>query len=223
MWVRLKTVKNFPVRGKMSTFHAGDIVQVGGATARPWLDDGSAELLDFALMEAGKLITEPTAGVILCGGVSQFVRDRLAQVENLQLTGVDPETWRPMLLYTENCLWQPHFELRLDPMLHGFHLLKRWQMAVPLVDYETLAVSVGSVEERQYTERIVRDLRVLLRDTRLVFIRRCPAMLRFVEQWQIERERFGSHTDERLAFLRAVYTERPLVCDLPNTWTGQRA
>lgn len=221
MWVKLKTVKNVIMRGQSCTFHAGDIIQVGGALAKEWLADNTAEELDMALQLSGKLATEPTAGMVIRGGVSQTIRDKLAQVQNLQLTFTDPDDWQPVLPYSENVLWTPSFDLRLDLLLIGFKLLHKWQMAVPLVDYETLAMRVMcSDKERTYTETVIRDLRVPLRDPRLVFIRRCDAMRVFVAHWQEERMRFGNKTHEQLALLRTIYTECPVVCDLPASWTN---
>jgi len=53
-----------------------------------------------------------------------------------------------------------------------------------------------------------------------VFVRRCPDTRRLVETWHAERARFPSGED-RLAFLRALYIVKPLVCDLPTVWTNR--
>jgi len=93
-------------------------------------------------------------------------------------------------------------------------------VAVPLWDYDTLARDVGSEEERAYTESVIHDLRVPLRDTRLVFVRRCSDTRKLVETWHAERARVPGGED-KLAFLRALYAVKPLVCDLPTVWTNR--
>jgi len=102
-------------------------------------------------------------------------------------------------------------------MLICFKLLQRWQVAIPLWNYETLAAQVGTEEERERTKAVIRDLRVPLRDTRLVFMRRCAQTRELTNVW---REELTNSTDERLAFLRALYRIKPVICDLPASWTG---
>jgi hypothetical protein len=95
-------------------------------------------------------------------------------------------------------------------------LLDRWQLAVPLIDYTTLACNVGSEEERQCTKQIIHDLRVPLYDTRMIFVKRSPDTTALIREW---REECKPGDDERLAFLRVMYRRCPFVLPLPATWT----
>lgn len=214
MWVRLKTAKNVLLAGTAVAYRPGDLVEVGKHRAREWVAAGDAEVWEIDTGAANP----PTAGIACYGGVAPTVRDRLAKVENLRMS-FHEDAW-PLLAYSETLLWVPEFEPRMDHLMQGYNLLKRWQVAVPLWDYDVLARDVGSDEERVHTETVIRDLRVPLRDTRLVFVRRCPDTRRLVETWHAERARFPGGED-KLAFLRALYLVKPLVCDLPTVWTNR--
>jgi len=102
----------------------------------------------------------------------------------------------------------------------GFGLLDVWELAVPLCDYQTLAIHLGSDEEKERTKAVIRDLRVPLYDTRLMFVKHCQNTVDLFSRWQKECE----SSDERLAFLRALYQVKPFILALPMTWTtGARA
>ena len=104
-----------------------------------------------------------------------------------------------------------------DLLPAAWHFLERWDAAVPLWAYGTLAQDVGSPAERQATQEIVRDLRVMLHSVELLFVRRNEAGMALVAAWQEERARFEP-SDPRLAFLRAMYRVKPRLCVLPVTW-----
>ncbi|HML23511.1 MAG TPA: hypothetical protein PKD09_17780 [Aggregatilinea sp.] len=213
MWIRLVTRKTVLIAGDAVSYCPGDLIEVGGHLARKWIAAGDAVEAQLDLRAA----VVPTAGIACHGSIDTALRDRLARVDGLRMS-FHQDDW-PVLPYTETLLWVPEFEPRLDLLVQGFKLLQQWQVAVPLWDYETLAAHVGSEEERAYTETIVRDLRVPLRDTRLIFARRCPDTRRLVATWCEERRRF-EEGDDRLAFLRALYLVKPVICDLPNSWTN---
>ena len=101
----------------------------------------------------------------------------------------------------------------------GFKLLDKWEVAVPVADQVQLAKDIGNEEERQYSKHVIRDLRVPYYDVRLIFMRRCPMAQRLLDAW-LEEERRGGNT--YLAFLRALYTVKPIICALPVTWVGKR-
>ena len=82
--------------------------------------------------------------------------------------------------------------------------------------YDELASRFGSNEERDRTEEIIHDLRVMVYDPRCLFIKRCTDTEHLIEMWAAERGQ-GSH---KLAFLRALYIVKPLICALPISWGG---
>lgn len=105
-----------------------------------------------------------------------------------------------------------------DLLPAAWHFLERWDAAVPLWRYGETAEDVGTPEERRQTRAIVRDLRVLLHSTELLFVRKNEAGQALMATWEIELE---SGENPRLAFLRAVYQVKPRLCVLPVTWLAE--
>ena len=119
------------------------------------------------------------------------------------------------LPYPMTLLWNPKLRLRGELVPVGFHLLNTWQVAAPLWDYKELACHVGTDDDRECTQDVVRDLRMPLYDTRLIFVKRCGDTKALIDTW---REEEG---DEKHAFLRALYKVKPLILALPVTWKGR--
>lgn len=97
----------------------------------------------------------------------------------------------------------------------GLHVLEHWDMAAPLWRYGVLAKDVGTPEERQRTEAIVRDLRVPLYAHELLFVGDTEGGRVFLGALEEESQAGG---EIRLAFLRALYRTKPRFCALPRTW-----
>lgn len=212
MWVCLRVRKNIIIKGTMQSYQPGDWIEVGKHLGLGWVKSGEAYVVDN---DDGRI--QATAGILVIGTISPEYRTKLSEIAGLQWAFAD-QVHEQSLPFTETLVFRPDFELRLDLMVVGFNLLKKWQLAVPLWDYETLASQVGSESERERTKAVIRDLRVPLRDTRLMFVRRSDSTRRLFDQWRAECTD-GAH--EQLAFLRALYTEKPLICDLPASWTGR--
>lgn len=102
-----------------------------------------------------------------------------------------------------------------DLLPAAWNFLVRWDAAVPLWRYGVLATDVGTNAERARTEKLVRDLRVLLHSVELLFVRKNTAGEALWSIFSAERSQKG---EKRLAFLRAMYQVKPEVCVLPTTW-----
>lgn len=215
MYVCLTTCQNIVVKGEMRHYRPGDWVNVGKQTAQNWIASGCARAIDpDQIADSGTA----TSGIVVRGFVSDEWRSKLQQVSGLKLL-FEETGWTPSLPFTETLIWRPDAELRLDLLITGFNLLKKWQMAVPLYDYTTLAAHVGTQTERDATQAVIRDLRVPLRDTRVLFVRRCQDTRHLMQVWAGV---LRTCPEERLAFMQALYAVKPLVCDLPATWAGRR-
>lgn len=112
-------------------------------------------------------------------------------------------------LFVDNC------NVPFDLLPAGWHFLDKWDMAVPLWKYGTTAADIGTKGEREETQLIVRDLRVLLHSYELLFVCKNDAGIKFMQTW--ERE-CSNDADKRLAFLRAFYMVKPRMCVLPTSW-----
>jgi len=105
-----------------------------------------------------------------------------------------------------------------DLIKHGLHFLQRWDAAAPLWRYGKTAADVGGPGERKRTQKITRDLRILLYSHELLFVRDSPDGRAMLVAWQKEMADGG---EPRLAFLRAVYRVKPLFLALPRTWLSE--
>jgi len=207
MWVQLRTCQRVPVQGLQRDFQPGDWVEVGRQTAMSWIATGDAWVPTFG---ATATAAAADVGVRVREGQADIGREHLKQLEGMSVT-----EGRIEIAYPRTVLWNTALAVNPGYVAIGLHLLETWEVAAPLCDYKTLAAQVGTDEERAETVRVIRDLRVPVYDTRLVFVRRCPGGHDLIQAWMEEWR-----GDERLAFLRALYRVKPLVLALPFTWAA---
>jgi len=207
MWVQLRSLKRVEVKGKLKTYRPGDWVDVGKQTALRWISEGDA------------WIPEGKAADLLSADCGVFIwGDEALGLEKLGDYAGKVETkaggW-PEMAWGKTMVYAPALRLRKELVPIGFHLLDTWQVAVPLFDYDKLAAHLGDEGDRERTEAVVRDLRVPLYCSELLFLRRCGDTERFLEKWKEEQAGGG---DRRFSLLRALYLTKPLVLALPTTW-----
>lgn len=222
MWIRLTSVQRLEIAGKLKTFHPGDWINPGRQTAQLWLLRGLADRPDYG----GETFIPGQSGVLvlvepgLDGNTEARRQTTVAALEPYkdQLGVVEGEA--PSLPFAKTLIWDGNCPLRRELLPVGFSFLDIWEIAAPLLSYEKLAGALGTAEERERTQTIVRDLRVPVYDTRLIFARRCDTIARLFAEWTQER---GAGEDDRLAFLRAFYRVKPLMLALPVTWIDVHA
>lgn len=205
VWVQLVQPMHIEERGMLRQYYAGDWVHVGKQLALQWVADGKA-ISPFPETVA---VEEPegTSGLMVFGK---------GDIPEIGIEYSQEGSWE--LRWHKTCFWFPSAPVNAAMFAIGFGLINKWEMAVPLWDYRHLARDEEmSDTERQYTESIIRDLRVPLYDIRLMFMRRCESTRRLLEVWESE----GEWTP--LSFLRSLYRVKPLILALPVTWTGQWA
>jgi hypothetical protein len=212
MWVQLKTVKNIEVQGKMRTYAPGDWVEVGKQLALRWVANGDAWVPEVSIAD---FMDITTTGIVVTG--DEEVGRRLLEPFRRR---VGIAYTYPELRWPKTLLWDPAVALRTELLPIGFHLLDAWQVACPLLSYDTLAQEVGNEEDQERTRALIHDLRVPVYDVRLVFVRRCGDTRLLMEYWG--EERAGS-VGTFHPFLRAMYRARPLVLALPVTWVDRGA
>jgi len=214
-WVQLKTPKIVFEGGTGTHYLAGDWVETGKMQAKQWLADGSAEVPRSDIKKEIIADLDNCGIVVYRGDAGQVSSHVHSHFPGLSVVGGDLRLEFPQtLLYDSAC------PLRLDLSVVGFHRLTTgWQIAAPLWNYQQLARDVGNEGERACTKSVIHDLRVPIYDTRLVYVRRCPQTTSFLELWKSERQ----SGDDKLAFMRALYQSRLVICALPTTWKGRRA
>ena len=104
-----------------------------------------------------------------------------------------------------------------DLLPSAFHFLERWDAAAPLWRYGVLAANLGTGKERKRTEAMTLDLRLLVYEPGLLFVRANEVGMALMKAWRAEC-RFGN---ERLAFLRALHMVKPKFCALPRSWLAE--
>ncbi len=204
--VQLLAPKQIEVQGRMRAYSPGDWVRVGKQMALQWVAAGQAYLPESQLPA---VIKPGTCGVLVIAGDVQSARARLG-------SGIEIDAGDPELAWDKTLLWDAGLPIRPGLVAVGFHVLDTWEIAVPLYSYDHLALAEGTDDDRERTRLVIRDLRVPLYDTRLVFVKKCAAGEQLLTAWIGERE--GGESD-RLALLRALYRVKPLVLALPTTWT----
>jgi hypothetical protein len=203
MWIQLVQPKYIEEKGVQRKCNAGDWVEVGKQTALLWLSDGSATIPnenDFQHLSG--------SDAIIVTDDKEYLKKALPAYPALQVH----EALTPELHGERNAWIKAGWNVRQELIPVGFSMLDSWQMAVPLMDYKILAQHLGDDTERRETEKVVRDLRCLVYDTRLIFARNEKEPQEVFKLWR--KYRF---TD--LGFLRALYEVKPFILALPSTWT----
>ncbi len=210
VWVQLLTNKQVSENGKAVMKHAGDWAQVGKMDARRWVAEGSAISPDGGLSATVGGLGE--IGILVNGnrGAGNKVLEKLSGK-------ISTDYGMPECRWPKTIIWNPEAMLRLGMIAVGEELLNTWELAMPMCDYDVLAINRGSEEDRGRTAAIVRDLRVPVPDIRLIYMRDCDNVRRLIDIWYEEKE---ASTDDGLAFLRALYQVKPFWLALPITWVG---
>ena len=212
MWIRLKSIQHIERNGKLHTYHPGDWVDVGKQSAMLWMSRGDAEIPSY---KRDQFIAGEAGVIIKAESIEPYTL--IFEQAKLILTLV---TGEPNIAFNKTMAWDPHAPLRTELISAGFGFLDTWEIACPLFSYDRLAIHTGSEAERAKTQAVIRDLRVPMYDTRLIFVRNCENTKRLFDQWLNEKDAGG---DEQLSFMRAFYAVKPLMLALPITWTQPHA
>ncbi|MFA5714391.1 MAG: hypothetical protein WC998_01450 [Candidatus Paceibacterota bacterium] len=209
MWIQLKSCKRILENGKEISRNPGDWVNVGKQQALLWISQGDAILPGKSAYKEFDL--SPGSGILVIGD------------ENKGHKILEPIKTEVEIIYgiinlpfQYTVIWNTDLTIAVEKIAVGLLLLQTWEMAVPLFDYDTLAANVASEEERNKTAAIIRDLRVPMYDTRLMFVKTTRETQYLIESWT---EEMRNGADEKLAFLRNLYKIKPLILALPISWT----
>ena len=202
MWIQLTRPKVIEVSGRNVKYNPGDWVEVGKHIALLWISEGSAIIPDLS----GS--TFDMSGVGIITDHKELLCNRLK--DELKTLIVDEGA--PSVSFDKTILLDSTLPLRTSLLPVGIAMLDTWDIAVPLCDPKILAAHVGTDQERERTKKVIRDLRVPVYNTALMFIKKTEDTIRLIDTWRADGK-----TD--LAFLRALYQIKPLILALPHTWT----
>jgi hypothetical protein len=203
VWCQAVTVIHYEHNGEARTARPGDWCELGRAQAKAELSKGGVKIMKAATLQSVQDLSDCS---ILTRGL---VYDSQLTHLGTRYPGLPMDTYQGFPKEAGRYLiWDMGAKLNHDLILTGFSLLKGWQLAVPLLNYDTLAGNVGTPDEQAETKAIIHDLRVPVYDTRVIFARQCQETRRLFKLWD------GS----QLGFLRALYQARPIVNALPPRW-----
>lgn len=208
MWIQLRSSKRVLENGKEVTRNPGDWVNVGKQQALLWISQGEA--IKPGKSKFKEFDVSIGSGILVVGDEDKG-RKTLEPIK----TEIDIVYGVINLPFQYTVIWNTELPLVVDKILVGLMLLQTWEMAIPFFDYDTLAANVGSEEERNKTKAVIRDLRVPLYDTRLMFVKTTRETQYLIDTW-VEEMRNGA--DEKHAFLRNLYKIKPLILALPTSW-----
>ena len=182
-------------------------------TARKW------QIVKGARAQQGEdQLRGDAEGAEMSKGIALIGADKTIQAQanshRLAVTVVDA----PQVAYDKTLIVEPGTRVPWDLLPAAWHFLNKWDAAVPLWKYGKTAADMGTAADREATRAVIRDLRVLLYSHELLFVRGSEDGCALVETWLQETQAGG---DKRLAFLRALYHVKPMVCVLPTTWLAE--
>lgn len=202
MWVRLQSIQYVSVNAKQETYYPGEWVNVGKQLATSWIISGQADRPDIAEL-----------ALISDAGVQITDEDYLSRGKGI-FPGISMESAPlPLILYPRSLMWNGKVEICPEYVATGFTLLKSWELAIPIWDYNELARDIGSDSDRRKAAAIIHDLRVPCYNPFLFYARKCERVEQVLVKWVR-----STITDKRLALLCAIYEVKPLVLALPTTW-----
>jgi len=210
-WVRALETVMISEKGRLVSKHPGDVFAVNNMLLRELLQTQQAELIGPSVgTSLRNLYNLMDCGIVVTGSLAKAKAHLKKSNYDLDLT-----TGRE-LAFPRTLLWNPNVNLRLDLVPVGFHRLTAgWQIAAPLWRYQKLARDIGSDADRAKTAALIHDLRVPVYETGCMYIRRCAETRRLMRTWKKELQDGG---DEKLAFMRALYKTKCVICALPTTW-----
>lgn len=219
MWVQLKSIKHIEVAGQMRTYRPGDWVDVGKQTALQWLALGDAWTPE---LDVAEFMDTGDAGILCVGaeGEGGPAAQTAVSAYSQHLGTAVGALGDGLLRWSKTLIWDGLVPIRVELLPVGFGLLDTWQVACPLVSYETLACDLGEDGDKARTRAVVHDLRVPLYHPGMVFVKRCQDTEYLVDAWREERVGSGGRFH---SFLRAVYRARPLILALPMSWLDRGA
>ena len=205
VWVQAIEIIHLEKGGVTKTLHKGDWGTTSRGHARDLLARGAARILSPGILRDIQELND--CAIYLRGTVLDSSQSRLA----VQYPGVPILPWSgfPSANVGRFLLWDMSAPLRQELIVVGLGLLSKWQIACPLLSYDTLAQNIGTEVERIETRAVIHDLRVPVYNPKVIFARQGEETKRLFELWNSGGE---------LSFLRALYQARPIVNALPPSW-----
>jgi len=207
MWVRCLGIVHAEKAGALETYYPGDWCEVGKSDARRLIAEGKAEIPELNSPDDQTMLME-SCGLVIWEHLEnhESITKKYPSLEYTLAEG------KPELYYYKNIIWDGKSNIDLNLIPLGIGRLEKWQIAVPVLDMETLAKDLGTEEEREKTQEVIFDLRVPVYDTGIIFVRRCDQTEELFDLWD------PYEGNRELGFIRALYKSCPVLLTLPTNW-----
>lgn len=206
--IQIKIIRtcNITKRGKLRKYHPGDYEFVGKRLALQFIADGSAE---YAFGHAPGIAVVGAGLITDLGTIPAPLKKAVTTVKQVAAPYFK-------LDFSQTAFLFQGFSLDLKTFDLGFSFLERdWSVVCPLHDYDYLARDHPDDDARELTIETIGDLRVMVYDTRCMWVRREAATRALFEAWGDEFIQCGQAD---MAFLRALHRNPVNILALPATW-----
>jgi len=206
--------------GSLTTYHPGDWVPVPKQRAIELLETGQAVMPKETQAQRALIEDLSDCGIYLLDG---SIRDVQEALDGLK---VDVTEWSGALRlpYDRTLIWHPRQPLERKQIALGFARVEdtgqyvSWEIAAMLRSNELLASQIGDQAEQRRTREAIGDLRIPVYESSAVWVRKTHDTEDLIAAWQTE---MSDSESDALAFLRALYRHRVLLCSLPAGWLGR--
>lgn len=142
-----------------------------------------------------------------------------AWVQAADLKMVTGKLWELPFMHT--MVWDPAIKPNRRFIVPTFRLLRKggWDVLAPVRSYDKLLRDLPLTEQKKETGALLHDLRIPYYQTRMFWAKRNGRVEALFAEW---RDRIKAGTDERLAFMEAVYVTKPYILALPTAWVTKR-
>jgi len=204
VWVKAITINYITnEHAEMETKHPGDWFQLPKGAARQRVATGQVEICNPATLN---LVIPPESGIV-CIGAQPDIQ-----------TTLEIKSGDPQLAFERTLIWDPQIFLNTKLLPAAFSLLDKFEVLVPITDYNRLAKEYGTAAEREKTAALIPDLRVPVYEPGMMFLRRAIATEQLIDLYLSDLQAGG---DPHLSLLRALWEVKPYILALPTIWVEQ--
>lgn len=207
MWIQLTKYQRLPGdQGKDLLHYPGEVVNVKNrAFCKKLIDSGVAIDVSASSQE-------------MPGDAGVLIRSKIKVPAWTEAFALDVKFGNISLPFEHTLIWSPPKPPKQQYIIVSFKILQNWDVLVPVRSYDKLVAQLGTAEERARMKKIVRDLHVPFFSTGVMFVKRNERTEELITLWKSEIPKWS---DERLAFLCAVYKVKPFILPLPTDWIGE--
>lgn len=208
--------------GQPIVYHAGDHFSIRNKQkARELVAGGRAIMPGTEEAKTAVIGDLSDAGIVVRNGGESVAGHIIAQYEALRVQVSE----FPALPFNRTLILDAVFPMLPQRCVLGLARVEQlekqaiaWEAAAMLQGHDVLVSSEGSAEDREGTKELIGDLRLPVYQPAAVWLRKTRATDAFVQAWADELKK---GTGEIHAMTRALYTNRIILCTLPQGWLAK--